>query len=177
MIAGRWVAEPSLWRRHLAKRGNSPTTRHNPSRSERRFYKNQISSNLSTPHHYTKTPDYKRISVTWRYTGGVKVKLHSYKNLSVYGCELQAGAALPQKKGLPERDGSTAELEDRSSIIIEGIFNFPTSRPALGPTQPPIQWVLEVLRLGVKRPWREADHLSPASIEVKVPHTTSWRGA
>jgi hypothetical protein len=30
------------------------------------------------------------------------------------------------------------------------------SRPALGPTQPPIQWVPVVLSLGVKRPRREA---------------------
>jgi hypothetical protein len=31
-----------------------------------------------------------------------------------------------------------------------GIFLFTTSRPALGPTQPPIQWVLGAISLGVK---------------------------
>jgi len=37
------------------------------------------------------------------------------------------------------------------------IFLFATaSRPALGPTQPPIQWVLGALSLGVKRPERKA---------------------
>jgi len=36
--------------------------------------------------------------------------------------------------------------------------------PALGPTQPPIQWVSGVLYLGVKR---EADHSPPSSAEVK----------
>jgi hypothetical protein len=41
------------------------------------------------------------------------------------------------------------------------------SRPALGPTQPPIQWVPGVLSPGVKRPWREADHSPPTSAEVK----------
>jgi hypothetical protein len=41
------------------------------------------------------------------------------------------------------------------------------SRTALGPTQPPIQWVPGALSLGVKRPGREADHSSPSSAEVK----------
>jgi hypothetical protein len=40
------------------------------------------------------------------------------------------------------------------------------SKPALGPTQPPIQWVLGALSLGVKRPGHEANH-SPPSTEVK----------
>jgi hypothetical protein len=35
------------------------------------------------------------------------------------------------------------------------------------PTQPPLQWVPEALFLGVKRPWREADHSPPSSAEVK----------
>jgi hypothetical protein len=50
---------------------------------------------------------------------------------------------------------------------------------ALGPIQPPIQWVL-----GVKRPGREADHSPPSSAEVKNdgaitpdPHTSLWLGA
>jgi hypothetical protein len=42
-----------------------------------------------------------------------------------------------------------------------------SSRPALGPTQPPIQWVPRALSLGVKRPGSEADHSPPASAEVK----------
>jgi hypothetical protein len=41
------------------------------------------------------------------------------------------------------------------------------SRPALSPTQPPIPGVLGPLSLGVKRPWREADHSPPSSAEVK----------
>jgi hypothetical protein len=40
-----------------------------------------------------------------------------------------------------------------------GIFLFTTaSRTALGPTQPPIQWVPGALSLGIKMPGREADH-------------------
>jgi hypothetical protein len=56
---------------------------------------------------------------------------------------------------------------------------------ALGPTEPPIQWVPVALSLGVKRPGREADHLPPSTAEVKEcvelylhsPNTPSWRGA
>jgi hypothetical protein len=48
------------------------------------------------------------------------------------------------------------------------IYNHPTvSRTALGPTQPPIQWVPGALSLGVKRPGREADHSPPSSAEAK----------
>jgi hypothetical protein len=56
---------------------------------------------------------------------------------------------------------------------------------ALGPTQPPIQWVQGVPSLGVKRPRRESDHSLPSSAEVKEcvelylhsPSAPSWRGA
>jgi hypothetical protein len=49
-----------------------------------------------------------------------------------------------------------------------GIFLFTTtSRTALGPTQPPIQWVPRALSLGVKLPGSEADHSPPSSAEVK----------
>jgi hypothetical protein len=41
------------------------------------------------------------------------------------------------------------------------------SRPALGPTQPPIQWVPGTFPLSVKRPGREPDHSLPSSVEVK----------
>jgi hypothetical protein len=67
-----------------------------------------------------------------------------------------------------------------------GIFLFTTaSRMALGPSQPPIQWVPGALSLGVKRPGREADHSPPSSAEIKErlelylhsPSTPSWRGA
>jgi hypothetical protein len=47
-------------------------------------------------------------------------------------------------------------------------FLFSTSsRPALGPTQPSIQWVPGDVFPGVKRQGRETDHSPPASAEVK----------
>jgi len=49
-----------------------------------------------------------------------------------------------------------------------GIFLFSTvSKLDLGPTQPPIQWVLEALSGGLKQPVHEADHSPPSSAKVK----------
>jgi hypothetical protein len=61
-------------------------------------------------------------------------------------------------------------LDDRGSIPGRGQRIFPltsVSRPALGPTQPPVQWVPGVLSPGAKaRPGRNADHSPPSSAEV-----------
>jgi hypothetical protein len=53
-----------------------------------------------------------------------------------------------------------------------------TSRPALGPTQPPMEWVSRALPRWVKRPGHETEDL-PRSIEVnnggaifRFPHTS-----
>jgi hypothetical protein len=40
-------------------------------------------------------------------------------------------------------------------------------RPNMGPTHPPIQWVLRALSPKVKRPESEADHSPPSSADVK----------
>jgi hypothetical protein len=63
-------------------------------------------------------------------------------------------------------------LDDRGSRVQfpaeAGNFFFTiASITALGPTQPPIQWVPGVFSLGVKRPGREAGHSPPSSAEVK----------
>jgi hypothetical protein len=66
------------------------------------------------------------------------------------------------------------------------IFPFDTmSRLALGPNEPPIQWVLRALTLGVKRPGCETVHSPLSSAEVKESvelylystDTSSWHGA
>jgi hypothetical protein len=54
-------------------------------------------------------------------------------------------------------------------MITELLF-YSASRTAVGPTgptQPPIQWILGALSLGVKRLGREADPSPPSSAEVK----------
>ena len=42
---------------------------------------------------------------------------------------------------------------------------FRSTRPALGPTQPPVKWVLDLSR-GKVRPGRAADHSPPSSATV-----------
>jgi hypothetical protein len=55
-----------------------------------------------------------------------------------------------------------------NSWLELGIFLFTTtSRMALGPTQPPIQWVLEALSLEVKEPGSEVDHSPPSSVKAE----------
>jgi hypothetical protein len=58
------------------------------------------------------------------------------------------------------------------------------SRPALEPTQSPIQWVSKVLSPALKRQGSEAEHSHPSSDNSKnggaipsLPHTSLWRGA
>jgi hypothetical protein len=46
-------------------------------------------------------------------------------------------------------------------------FHFSMSRPALGSTQPPTQWVPGAFSPAVKRPGPEADHSPPTSAEIK----------
>jgi hypothetical protein len=47
------------------------------------------------------------------------------------------------------------------------IFSSPVSRLALGPTQPPIQWMLEAFSLGVQRPGHEAYYSTPSNAKFK----------
>jgi hypothetical protein len=89
--------------------------------------------------------------------------LNKWTNSKRQGAGKLSGIALDY--GLDDRG-----FESRRGL---GIFLFTTAfRPALGLTQPPVQWVQGALSLGVKRPGREADHSPPSSA-----NTLSWRGA
>jgi hypothetical protein len=70
---------------------------------------------------------------------------------SLYSDWLRAG----QQRGRSSSPGSSKN------------FSSTSSRQALGPTQPPIQWAQGALSTGIKRPGREADHSPPTSAEVK----------
>jgi hypothetical protein len=68
------------------------------------------------------------------------------------------GIATGQWAGRPRGRSS-------SSVKVKNVLF--TSRPALGPTQPPFQRVPEAPSPGVKRPGDEADHSPPAGADVK----------
>jgi hypothetical protein len=67
------------------------------------------------------------------------------------------------------RDWLRAERvgRSRSPGRVNSFLFSTSSRPVLGSTQPPIQWVPTALSPEVKRPGREADHSPPTSAEVK----------
>jgi hypothetical protein len=65
-------------------------------------------------------------------------------------------------------DNRGSRVQFFNSLWGLGIFPFTTaSRTALGPTQPPVQWVPGALSLWVKWQGREADHSPPSRAEVK----------
>jgi hypothetical protein len=81
--------------------------------------------------------------------------------------------------------GRTTEAVGVRVPVVKN-FLFPTwSRPALGPTQLPIQWVQGALSLGIKRQGRErlTTHFQSVPRTKKcgsiqsLPHTPSWRNA
>jgi hypothetical protein len=83
-----------------------------------------------------------------------------YSKLAVTDGNSQAQSAYRLVHGLDDGGSIPGRGNDR-------IFLFATaSRPALGPTQPPIQWLPGALSLGIKRLGREAAHSPPSTAEV-----------
>jgi hypothetical protein len=54
---------------------------------------------------------------------------------------------------------------------VKNLFFSISYRPALGPTQSPVQWLPLALCPGIKRQEREADNSPPTSAEVRKPWT------
>jgi hypothetical protein len=99
----------------------------------------------------------------------------------LFRCYLASSGSRDSSVGIEMDYG----LDGWGSITDRGkTFLFSTaSRPALGATKPPTQWVPEALSLGVKRPERESDHSPPSSAEIKNSGVTalfpmsSWHSA
>jgi hypothetical protein len=87
---------------------------------------------------------------------------------------------------------SSVGIENGNGLDGRGLFPgrdtvplfFIASRPALGPTHSPNQWVPMVISLWIKLSGRETDHSPPCSAKIKnggdiprLPHTSSWHSA
>ena len=97
--------------------------------------------------------------------GQQNVRDNQHKHCQItYLCQRDIGLTVGQD--------SSVDIATRYGLdgpVIESWLgrNFPhRSRPALGPTQPPVQWVAG-LSQGVKRPRRGFDHPPSSSVEVK----------
>jgi hypothetical protein len=85
----------------------------------------------------------------------------------IFRCSLYLKGYYNSVVGIPTGYG----LDDRGVGVRvpvgSRIFSSTLSRPALGPTQPPIQWVPGAVSPGVRRQGREADHSASTSADVK----------
>jgi hypothetical protein len=77
--------------------------------------------------------------------------------IQIYACDRIRDSVV----GIADRGQSS------SPGRVKNFLFFKSSRVALGPTQPPIQWAPGALSPGVKRPGPEADQSPPTSAEVK----------
>jgi hypothetical protein len=101
---------------------------------------------------------------------------------------LLVSSSSARNNKLLSRDGSVGMATGRTAGVrfpAEARFFFLpiASWPALGPTQPPIQWQPEGLSPGLKWLRRKAEHSPQPSAEVEnggaippLPHTSSWYG-
>jgi hypothetical protein len=88
----------------------------------------------------------------------IDMEASNIKMINNYNC---VGAELAQWYSAGLR------ADDRGFEFRLGLGNFllttAVSRPNLGPTQPPIQWVAGTFSVGLNRSGREADHSPPRS--------------
>jgi hypothetical protein len=99
---------------------------------------------------------------------GTEDKIHEC-GCTVYSALDLLKLETAQLRKIAQRYSAGLRLDDRGFESQQGLGNviFTTaSKPALGPTQSPIQWVPGALSLGVRRPERLADHSAPSSAEM-----------
>jgi hypothetical protein len=85
-----------------------------------------------------------------------------HNHISSHSTHSSAILILYSEPFLPYGDGlrgGRPGFDSRHGMIL---ISSTASRPAMGPTKPPIQWLLGPISPGTKRPRREADH-SPSS--------------
>jgi hypothetical protein len=100
---------------------------------------------------HEREPDHSSFSST-EFKISISVLLHTMK--------LDSAVGIVTGYWLEEREGS-------ESHCVENFLFFTSSRSALRPTQPPVQWMLGALSSEINRPWREADYLPPFNAKVK----------
>jgi hypothetical protein len=120
-----------------------------------------------------KVIDGKKITTT---DTGIYFKKLKYVSIEVLAATfLDVGAGMDSSVGI-----ATGWFHSRQCKI----FLFSTaSRPALGPIQPPIQWIPGAISPEIKRQGREANHTPPSSavknggVIPPLPHMSSWHSA
>jgi hypothetical protein len=86
----------------------------------------------------------------------------------LFHCCCQIGVDLGQSSRYSDwlRAGRPRGRSSSSRSVENFLFSIAPA-PALGPIQPPLQWVMGPISPRVKRPGREADYSPPTSAEVK----------